>query len=542
MADSNHLTVDYRRFYPTLILAVLCAAAVILLRFKTETVIHFAGINFAYTDIFLILCAGIGGMESGLIAFVILSVAEFMRIDVDFNSLYSVVIYLMIIIITARLAYIGIFRSLRKTILSAVMLAFVLAVSWRLSFDILLVQNTFNIYSGVPISRLFIGALPETLFACIVLYLYFRYMPDPIKRQLGSGWKYTKEGKNIDQGNFVLGIRLTILSLVEAILLCIVAIIISNLSMAAIAGKPLSWRFMADHWKENLRMGLLMLSAAVPIIYLMNEYIRIHIIDPIDVMSILMDRYFETEPDKRNVKLPELYDSKDEIGKLYQSLGNMVDDMGDYIDKLLAAERRSIHLTEGFMLALAKAVDAKDRYTSGHSERVAKYSKEIAARMGKSVGEQQQIYTMGLLHDIGKIGVPESIINKNGRLTDEEFAKIKEHPIIGYDILKNVSELPGLATGARWHHERFDGRGYPDGLSGMDIPEEARIIAVADAYDAMTSNRAYSSIRPQETVRAEIERCKGSQFDEKIADIMLSMIDDDKEYQMCEQRNEDAEA
>ena len=186
------------------------------------------------------------------------------------------------------------------------------------------------------------------------------------------------------------------------------------------------------------------------------------------------------------------------------------------------------------MAALAKAVDEKDHYTSGHSTRVAKYSKELAKRMGKTDAEQEEIYVMGLLHDIGKIGVPESIINKKGRLTEEEFQKIKEHPAMGSDILKNVEELPKLAPGARWHHERFDGRGYPDGLSGMDIPEEARIIAVADAYDAMTSNRAYSNVRPQEEVRSEIERCRGSQFDPKIADLFIQMIDDDIEYQMHE--------
>ena len=105
---------------------------------------------------------------------------------------------------------------------------------------------------------------------------------------------------------------------------------------------------------------------------------------------------------------------------------------------------------------------------------------------------------------------------------------------MGYDILKNVKELPTLAVGARWHHERFDGRGYPDGLSGESIPLEARIIGVADAYDAMTSNRAYSSVRPQEQVRAEIVRCKGSQFDPAIADVMISIMDDDKEYKLHE--------
>lgn len=141
---------------------------------------------------------------------------------------------------------------------------------------------------------------------------------------------------------------------------------------------------------------------------------------------------------------------------------------------------------------------------------------------------------MGLLHDIGKIGVPEAIINKKGRLTDEEFQKIREHPMMGHAILKYVEELPGLATGARWHHERYDGTGYPDRLAGTTIPQEARIIAVADAYDAMTSNRAYSAIRPQGEVRSEVERCKGTQFDPEIADIMLRMIDDDTQYTMHE--------
>ena len=212
----------------------------------------------------------------------------------------------------------------------------------------------------------------------------------------------------------------------------------------------------------------------------------------------------------------------------------MVEDAGTYLDRILKQEQKSAHLTQGFMLALAKAVDAKDHYTSGHSERVAQYAKEIARRLGKSEKEQEEIYTMGLLHDIGKIGVSEAIINKKGRLTDEEFAEIKTHPLKGYEILQNVKEIPELATGARWHHERYDGRGYPDGLSGETIPEEARIIAVADAYDAMTSKRAYSDVRPQAQVRSEIERCKGSQFDPKMADAMLSMIDNDVEYKMHE--------
>ena len=184
--------------------------------------------------------------------------------------------------------------------------------------------------------------------------------------------------------------------------------------------------------------------------------------------------------------------------------------------------------------ALAASVDAKDRYTHGHSSRVAAYSREIAKRVGYSEEEQDKIYMMGLLHDVGKIGIQDAIINKPSRLTEEEYAMIKTHPVVGAEILKKIQDIPELVVGARWHHERYDGRGYPDGLEGDNIPEVARIIAVADTYDAMTSNRSYRGYLPQEKVRAEIERCKGSQFDPRFADIMLVMIDEDRDYTLKE--------
>lgn len=184
--------------------------------------------------------------------------------------------------------------------------------------------------------------------------------------------------------------------------------------------------------------------------------------------------------------------------------------------------------------SLADAIDAKDTYTNGHSGRVAKYSKEIARRYGYSEKAQGDIYMMGLLHDVGKIGVPDAVINKPAKLTDEEFAMIKNHPAMGSRILKNIKEMPALATGARWHHEKYGGGGYPDGLSGNDIPEEARIIAVADAYDAMSSRRSYRDVLPQQVVREEILQGKGTQFDPTFADIMIQMIDEDTEYEMRE--------
>ena len=184
--------------------------------------------------------------------------------------------------------------------------------------------------------------------------------------------------------------------------------------------------------------------------------------------------------------------------------------------------------------ALAAAIDAKDNYTNGHSSRVAEYSRMIAARSGYSKPEQDEIYLMGLLHDVGKIGVPDEVINKPSKLTEEEFDLIKRHPVIGNSILGSIKERPKLATGARWHHERYDGKGYPDGISGEQIPEEARIIAVADAYDAMTSRRSYRDVMPRDKVRSEIEKGIATQFDPRFARIMLQMMDEDTDYSMRE--------
>ena len=194
-------------------------------------------------------------------------------------------------------------------------------------------------------------------------------------------------------------------------------------------------------------------------------------------------------------------------------------------------ESLSLHVVQ----TLADAIDAKDTYTKGHSGRVAEYAREIARRAGYSSDKQEEIYMMGLLHDVGKIGVPDAVINKPGRLTDEEFEIIKTHPERGFKILQNIEEMPKLAIGAHWHHERYDGRGYPDGLSGKDIPEEARIIAVADAYDAMTSKRSYRDSLPQQFVRDEIVKGRGTQFDPQFADIMLRLIDEDKDYDLRQQ-------
>lgn len=232
-----------------------------------------------------------------------------------------------------------------------------------------------------------------------------------------------------------------------------------------------------------------------------------------------------------------LYYAKEISGTIYILHDNT--DMYNYQSRLKREVRRQTARAENLslemMIALSKTVDAKDHYTNGHSGRVAEYSAEIARRMGKSEAEQEKIYKMAIMHDIGKIGVSEEIINKTSRLTDEEFAQIKKHTVIGYDILSSITEMPDLAVGARSHHEKFNGTGYPDGLAGHDIPEEARIICVADCYDAMTSMRTYSKPKTQEAVRAEFIRCSGTQFDPEIAAVIIQMIDDDKDYKMSEQ-------
>ncbi len=202
--------------------------------------------------------------------------------------------------------------------------------------------------------------------------------------------------------------------------------------------------------------------------------------------------------------------------------------------EVLAQTQKLTRLSTQAVMALAGAIDAKDTYTNGHSSRVADYSRTIACLAGFPQEAQEEIYMIGLLHDVGKISVPDAIINKPSKLTDEEYELIKSHPILGANILKRIPDFPKLLTGAKYHHERYDGRGYPDGLAGNDIPVEARIIAVADAYDAMSSRRSYRDVLPQTQIRAEMEKGKGTQFDPVFADIMLSMIDADTDYQMRE--------
>lgn len=183
-------------------------------------------------------------------------------------------------------------------------------------------------------------------------------------------------------------------------------------------------------------------------------------------------------------------------------------------------------LLVGVMRTLINAIDAKDAYTCGHSDRVALFASKIAKAMNLDAIECQRIYMAGLLHDIGKIGVPDGVLCKPGKLTDEEFEQIKAHPEIGYSILKHVKQLEYVLPGVLHHHESLDGSGYPHRLKGDEIPLYGRILAVADAYDAMTSTRSYRKAMPTEKAEEIIQRGSGIQWDPPIVEAFLSVIDE----------------
>jgi len=183
----------------------------------------------------------------------------------------------------------------------------------------------------------------------------------------------------------------------------------------------------------------------------------------------------------------------------------------------------------GTLHSLVSSIDAKDTYTCGHSERVAWLSRQLAEAAGLDPYTVERVYLSGLVHDVGKIGVPEAVLSKPGKLTDEEFDMIKAHPEIGARILKDIRQMQDLLPGVLHHHERYDGRGYPHKIAGQDIPLFGRLICLADSFDAMSSTRTYRQAMPLEKVLAEVERCAGTQFDPELAKVFVKL--DFKPYQ-----------
>ncbi|CAN0349315.1 unnamed protein product, partial [Ectocarpus sp. 4 AP-2014] len=209
-----------------------------------------------------------------------------------------------------------------------------------------------------------------------------------------------------------------------------------------------------------------------------------------------------------------------------------------------AANLDLLHEKEQLMVSMVRtlvsAIESKDKYTRGHSERVALYTKRLAEEMGYFDNEVENIYLSALLHDVGKIGVRDAVLQKDGRLTDEEYNEISRHPDEGWAILGDLGQLRTVLPGVLHHHERWDGRGYPDGLAGEDIPLDGRVMAVADAFDAMTSDRAYRKGMPLEKAESILQEGSGTQWDEKCINAFMACREDihriKEEYQESDRK------
>lgn len=206
-----------------------------------------------------------------------------------------------------------------------------------------------------------------------------------------------------------------------------------------------------------------------------------------------------------------------------------LDELTHYLERKVMEKTAQIEkMTFETIATISSMLEARDSYTKGHSVRVAEYSVMLAERAGWREQAILNLQHIALLHDIGKVGIPDHVLNKPGKLTEEEFAIIKSHTIIGADILKEIKSIPEIEAGARYHHERYNGTGYPCGLAAEEIPAVARIIGIADAFDAMNSKRIYRDSLSPEVIRKELVNGKGTQFDPYFLDIFLQLFDEGK--------------
>jgi len=219
-----------------------------------------------------------------------------------------------------------------------------------------------------------------------------------------------------------------------------------------------------------------------------------------------------------------------EVVDLETSISKMIENIKEYIKNLNKANKEKEKLFVSSIRSLANAIEARDAYTRGHSERVTAYSVRIARGMNLDKTEIERIRYAALLHDIGKIKIPQDVLNKPGRLTEEEYGVMKEHPVFGAKILEPVEEFGEILPYLYHHHERFDRRGYPDGLGGKDIPLASRILAVADTFDAMTSDRPYRNALPMKIAIQELEKNAGTQLDPEIVQIFVTIINSENDW------------
>lgn len=230
-------------------------------------------------------------------------------------------------------------------------------------------------------------------------------------------------------------------------------------------------------------------------------------------------------------KKPKISTEEEDIFPLLRSIGMEIGvalNNAMLFEQVESAKKDLEDLLISTITSLVSAIDAKSPWTKGHSERVTNFALEIAKEMGLKDEDLEHLKLCGLLHDIGKIGIYDGVLDKPGKLTDEEFELVKKHPVMSMEILNPIKQLSTIIPGILHHHERYDGKGYPEGISGNDIPLCARILCVADSFDAMTAERPYKSPRGIEDAKLELKRCSGTQFDPKVVEAFLKALE--REY------------
>ncbi len=360
-------------------------------------------------------------------------------------------------------------------------------------------------------------------------------------------WRFRVE-KNTRRKNQLLGMFATLLVAVAGLAFVVAGVTggFDTTALAyAIASLLLLWGMTRydfldivveakEYCMNQLSEGLVVLDSEYQLLY--ENKLGTELVPEISKDVFMQDYLFKDDRVYKPVR-QELEPQKGK--KVYMCLFKDVTDSYHYEEhlehevaiqtsKVEERSRKMEQMSIQVVRALADTIDAKDKYTKGHSTRVARYAVRLAKELGYSEEELSNLRNVALLHDIGKVSVPDSVLNKPDKLTDIEYEVIKSHAAVGGDILSNIAVLPGLKEAARYHHERYDGKGYPEGLKGEEIPEIARIVCIADAYDAMSSRRVYRNSLSREKIREELVKGKGTQFDPDFIEVFLRLFDEGK--------------
>ncbi len=304
-------------------------------------------------------------------------------------------------------------------------------------------------------------------------------------------------------------------------------LLMEEFKVVGVNSGKLAFKYLEKHTPDLILLDIFMpVIGGFEIMHILQEHKEWR---KIPVIFLTADRKTETETEcfrlGANDFITKPFEPRIMINRIRRTLE--LDGYRRQLQLQLDKKTREVELvTIQAITTVANTIDAKDDYTKGHSLRVAYYSKALARRVGWADEEVQNVHYTALLHDIGKIGVPDSVLNKPFKLTNVEFDLIKNHTTMGAEILKDIKMFPNVSVGARYHHERYDGRGYPDGLKGEEIPLVARLIGIVDSYDAMTSNRVYRRRLQDEMVRQELLKGKGTQFDPFLVEEFMQLLEE----------------